>query len=143
MSILNFAETAAAAANRGNTRTPFSGQTNPSDQPKAKVWLNVGFEKNGKFINLPFGLPIDTMKTADVRGQNEDWVKQQIARNELLKMLQDAGASFTPGQEETVNLTIKLRRVNEDLAVAPDTNEYSFNAADVFAKPAEKLEAAE
>ncbi|AZO48065.1 hypothetical protein [Mesorhizobium sp. M4B.F.Ca.ET.058.02.1.1] len=133
MSILDFT----APKTQQTSRTPFAGLTsvghaNYGERPKAKVWLNVGYEKNGKFINLPIGLPIDTMEAGEVRGQNEDWVKQRTAQNELLKALQAMGAAFAPGQEETINLTIKLRRVNEQLEVAKDQNEYSFDPASLL-----------
>ena len=107
---------------------PFANQTNPNgEKTPAKVWLNVGYEAGGKFINLPFGLPIDTMKDAPVKGQNEDWVKQRNAQNQLLKMLQDVGAKFTPGQEQTINLQVRLRRVNEEVEVAKEDNEYGIS----------------
>src|SRR5262245_25220734 len=96
-----------------------SGRSNAGQQqddlPKSQLWLNVGYEANGKFINLPLGMAIDTMRPADTRGQNEDFVKQQSARNDLLKALQQLGASFEPGQEQEINLVVKLRRVNAEL----------------------------
>jgi len=119
MAILNF-ETAPTNT-RGNT--PFAGMNN--EQPKSKMWVNIGYESNGKFINLPLGMPIDTMKPAEVKGQNEDWVKQRTASNDLLKALQTLGASFEPGHEETINLIVKLRRVNEEMEVSKTDNEYS------------------
>lgn len=101
-------------------------------KPAAKVWLNVGYEVAGKFINLPLGLPIDTMGEAKVQGQNEDWVKQRNAQNQLLKMLQDLGMSFEPGQEQTINLQVRLRKVNEDKIVAKEDNEYSIDMSSLL-----------
>ena len=120
-----------------NRNQPFAAQTNPEEQPKAKLWLNVGYEAGGKFINLPFGLPVDTMKNAKVQGQNEDWIKQRNAQNQLLKMLQDLGAKFTPGHEQTINLQVRLRRVNEELEVGKEDNEYGIDIAALLPVAAE------
>lgn len=123
--------------NTSNKRQPFGNLSNVSgDRPKARLWLNVGYDKAGKFINLPIGMPIDTMEPVEPRGQNEDWIKQQNARNELLKTLQALGASFAPGQEQEIKLTIKLRRVNEELEVSKDENEYSTDLMAMLVAPA-------
>ena len=102
-----------------------------NDRPKAKVWLNIGYQAGDKFINLPIGLPVDTMDAVDVRGQNEDWVKQQTARNSFLKDLQAYGASLQPGQEVILNpesmIQIRMRRVSEQLDVKPADNEYAVD----------------
>lgn len=135
MSIINFGGNAQPQA---TNRSPFAGLTSiggNTDRPKAKVWLNVGYEKNGKFINLPIGLPIDTMDAADVRGQNEDWVKQRTAQNDLLKALQQLGGTMAPSEEREIQLTVKLRRVGEQLEIAKDQNEYATDFTSLFAKP--------
>lgn len=105
------------------------------ERPKAQLWLNVGYERNGKFINLPFGLPIDTMNPAAVRGQNPDWLKQVTAQNALLDMLKKAGMQLEPGQAVTLNLEIQLRRVNETPVVEEDTNEFSIDFSSLIAAP--------
>lgn len=99
-----------------------------SDRPKAKLWLNIGYEKNGRFVNLPVGMPLDTMEPTKIQGQNEDWVKFQSARNGLLDALKAFGAQLTPGQEVDIpDLVIKIRRVNEDMQVEQDDNEYAVD----------------
>lgn len=112
--------------------------------PKAQVWLNVGYDVNGKFVNLPFGLALDNMQPEPVRGQNEDWVKLQTARNNFLKALTDFGLKLEPGQEEVVhNLVIKIRRVSKPLEVAAEENEYEVpNLVGLLAgnKPVEERE---
>ena len=95
-----------------------------ADRPKAKLWLNIGYQAGDKFINLPLGMPIDTMEPVPVTGQNEDWVKQQNARNALLKALQDLGATIPQGEDRDIQLTLKLRRTAEPMAVASGDNEY-------------------
>ncbi len=119
MGVLDFAAQQNAPTARSRTAR--------DDRPKAKVWLNIGYQAGDKFITLPVGLPIDTMEPVEVRGQNEDWIKQQNARNGLLEMLQQAGASLEAGEEKTVNLTIQLRRTNEEVQVATVDNEYALN----------------
>lgn len=131
MSVLNFANAPAAqSSNRGN---PFANlEQNQEPREKAKVWMNVGYDVNGKFISLPLGQALDTMKAADIRGQNEDFVKQRSAQNVLLKALQDLGASMAPGQEQTLKLTVKLRRVNEELNIPAAENEYAIDMASLI-----------
>lgn len=95
------------------------------DQPKAQVWMNVGYEKNGKFISIPLGLPVDTMEPVDAKGQNEEWLKQQLARNALLKAIQEKGDELEPGQEIKLNmLEIRIRRINDDKEISSEENEF-------------------
>lgn len=124
MSILTF------NANANNTRQPFANvagvNSDRQDRPKAQLWLNVGYDMHGKFIQLPNGgIPLDTMAEAELRGQNEDFIKQRTAQNELLKTLVTEGQKLAPGEEVTLNLTLKMRRVNGQLEIAKDKNEYS------------------
>ncbi len=107
-------------------------RTNREDLPKAKLWLNIGYEVNGKFINLPVGIPVDTMEPLPVRGQNEEWVKIQTARNGLLKALIEAGSHLQPGEEKDVNLTIRLRRTSEEMVVANADNEFSADLSNLL-----------
>lgn len=128
---INIFETAPTGANV--RRQPFANLTNPNDKPKAKVWLNIGYEAGGKFINLPIGLPIDTMDPAEIRGQNVDWVKQRTAQNQLLKALQDLGLKMQPGEERDINLTLRMRRVSEELSVSQEENEYAIDFGSLLA----------
>lgn len=140
MAILNFDSN----NNTPARRTPFSNLNNPSDRPKAKVWLNIGYEKAGKFINLPIGMPLDTMEPAKVSGQNEEWIKIQTARNALLEALQALGANLKPGEEIDVsNLTIKIRHVAEEREVKPEENEFSMDLGSLLAIPTGNQIAAE
>jgi hypothetical protein len=125
MGILDFTiPTNKPAANASNQR---------NDRPKAKLWLNIGYESNGKFVNLPVGLPIDTMEGVKATGQNEDWIKFQSARNGLMEALQKFGSQLTPGQEVDVpNLIIRLRSVNEETVVDAATNEYAIDLSAMF-----------
>src|SRR5262245_60032119 len=126
MSIVDFQLPPAPAAT-SSRRHPYGQFANGEPKPKAKTWLNVGYMANGRFINLPLGLPIDTMEAADVRGQNQEFVAQRNAQNALLKWAQDVGAKLQPGEEIAVNLITKIRRVNEDLVVAPEDNAFAID----------------
>jgi hypothetical protein len=120
--------------NSNSRNMPFGQQTAPNgeERPKADTWLNVGYVAAGQFINLPMGLPIDTMKEAKVNGQNEDWVKRRKAQNDFLRMIQELGAKLAPGQEQVLNLQVRLRRVHQELDVTKDENEYGIDLASLI-----------
>ena len=96
------------------------------DRPKTQIWLNIGYEtSDGKFVNLPIGIPVDTMEKLAIRGSNEEWNKLSQARNKMLEKFQKHGASMAAGAEETVSgLVIKIKRVSADADVDPHHNEY-------------------
>lgn len=118
---------APTVSERVRANRPFAGFGAP-ERPKAKLWLNIGYEQNGRFVNLPVGTPVDTMEATEAKGQNADWVKFQTARNKLLQALQALGDTLEPGAEiEVPNLIIKLRRTNENMVIAEDENEYAVD----------------
>ena len=94
-----------------------------AERAKTKVWLNIGYERAGKDINLPVGIPIDTTEKLEIRGSNKDWNDFQTARNAFLDFLQKAGANLEPGAEEEITgLTIKLKHVgNTEVSSEADT----------------------
>lgn len=80
----------------------------------ASVWLNIGYERNGRFVNLPLGLPIDTMKPARFRDGSRNWIRFCEARNALLAELQAKASELAPGEEVIVrHLVLRLRRVKQ------------------------------
>ena len=121
MGILDF------EAAKTNTTAPRSGRQAAQDRPAAKLWLNVGYDANGRFVNLPVGIPVDTMETLPIRGQNEEWAQFQSARNDLLKAIQEAGDNLEPGAEVEVKLVVKLRKVNEEIEVSKEDNPFAAN----------------
>ena len=121
MGILDF------EAAKTNTTAPRSGRQAAQDRPAAKLWLNVGYDANGRFVNLPVGIPVDTMETLPIRGQNEEWAQFQSARNDLLKAIQEAGDGLEPGAEVEVKLVVKLRKVNEEIEVSKEDNPFAAN----------------
>ncbi|MCF8861620.1 hypothetical protein KIP58_21790 [Xanthomonas campestris pv. campestris] len=96
------------------------------DRPVAQTWMNIGYEANGQFVNLPLGLAIDTMEPINIRGQNEEFVALQTARNELLKEIQELGDKLEPGAVLTLPLTIQIRRVNDKVVVDSESNPFSM-----------------
>lgn len=112
-----------------NTSSAKSNGKTGEDKPKTQIWLNVGYEgPDGKFVNLPIGIPIDTMAALPIRGSNEDWNKFQSARNKMLEKFQKYGSSMEAGAEEIVNgLVVKIKRVSADAEVNDRENEYLDN----------------
>jgi hypothetical protein len=95
------------------------------DYVKANIWLNIGYEVEvqdnegvveTRFINLPMGLPLDTMEEVKTNSSNETFAAMQVAKNDLLKQLLCAAADLKPGQERIVNLQVQMRRVNDAAA---------------------------
>ena len=131
MGILDF-DSAAKTNTAAATGTGRNGRTQAQDRPAAKLWLNVGYDANGRFVNLPVGIPVDTMELLPIRGQNEEWAQFQYARNQLLKAIQEAGDNLEPGAEVEVNLTVKLRKVNEEIEVKAEDNEFATDLSKLF-----------
>ena len=134
MSLIEFeaSRTAPAAASsargRGAVRTDANGQP----LPQAKLWLNVGYMKNERFVNLPLGLPIDTMEPAEVRGSNQDWLKFSKARNDLLEGLKGLIEKLAPGDEmELPNLIIKIRRTQGEVAIEGE-NDFEVDLGNIL-----------
>ena len=126
MGILDFE----ATAKTNNSRS--AGRQAQADRPAAKLWLNVGYDANGRFVNLPVGIPVDTMETLPIRGQNEEWAQFQSARNDLLKAIQEAGDGLEPGAEVEVKLVVKLRKVNEEIEVSKEDNPFAANLSSLI-----------
>ena len=131
MGILDF-DSAAKTNNTAASGTGRNGRTQAQDRPAAKLWLNLGYDANGRFVNLPVGIPVDTMELLPIRGQNEEWAQFQSARNQLLKAIQEAGDNLEPGAEVEVNLTVKLRKVNEEIEVKAEDNEFATDLSKLF-----------
>jgi hypothetical protein len=106
-----------------------------TEKVPAKYWLNIGYDvdvqaEDGtvttKFVSIPVGAALDTQKPLDASSKNDVFAQFQQARNDLLNQLIELGATFKPGQEETINLVVKLRRVEEKRAIIqPEGNLFS------------------
>lgn len=108
-----------------------SGKSEDS-RPKAQFWLNVGYDsgvedEEGKtrFVSLPTGIPLDTQEKLPTNSRNGEFRAFQSARNDLLAQILDVAKSLAPGEEKILNLSLQLRRVNEEAeAIAPDENQF-------------------
>lgn len=116
---IDFGKTFGAGSNdQGN------GNGSRADQPKATLWLNIGYdsgvpEENGegtRFVSLPVGIPVDTQEKVDTRSRNQGYAEFQAARNHLLDRIMEAGAALAPGETVDLNLTIQLRKVAAERA---------------------------
>jgi hypothetical protein len=99
--------------------------TTGTARPKAQIWMNLGYEiqvptsdgtMETRFINLPMGLPLDTMEEVATTSSKEVFAAMQIAKNDLLKQLLAAAADLPAGGERIVNLQVQMRRVNDAAA---------------------------
>lgn len=109
------------------------------DQPKAQYWLNIGYTidvqllmtdgpDEGKlvtetrFVSLPVGIPLDTMKLLPTNQTNEDFAGFQAARNDLHEQIMEVCKTLEHGEEKIIGLndgnglSIQLRRVKEEKA---------------------------
>jgi hypothetical protein len=108
-----------------------SNQNNSNTQPKAQLWLNVGYYagegEHRRFVSLPVGIPLDTQEPIRISGQNREFNDFSAARNELLAMLIEEASKLEPGADDVVSLQIQVRKVNgaAEVSVGED-NAYSL-----------------
>lgn len=96
--------------------------TAASDRPKAQLWMNIGYHSGvidpetgeDRFVSLPVGIPLDTMEALPTNSRNKDYARFNAARNDLHEQIMAAAAKLEAGESTTLNLTIQLRRVNEE-----------------------------
>lgn len=117
-----------------NFNRPFGSNTNnggnaagaaaaPAARPKAMLWLNVGYSttvlvdgvEEERFVNLPLGMPVDTMELLPVNSRNQEFAQFRMAQNDLLNQIVEFGKTLAPGEAKTLNLELQLRRVNDDV----------------------------
>ena len=97
-------------------------------KPKATIWLNAGYTttvvvdgvQEERFVNLPMGMPVDTMELLPTNSRNAEFAQFRMAQNDLLNQIMELGKSLAPGEAKTINLELQLRRVNEDVAPVPN-----------------------
>lgn len=103
-----------------NNAPKAGAQQQQQDAPKAEVYLNVGVTislpnaegvEEELFVSLPFGLALDTMNEAQMRGSSADYHQLVQAKNQLLAALQKQAETLESGQEEPVPyLEVRARR---------------------------------
>ena len=97
-------------------------------KPKATIWLNAGYTttvvvdgvQEERFVNLPMGMPVDTMELLPTNSRNQEFAQFRMAQNDLLNQIMELGKTMAPGEAKTINLELQLRRVNEDVAPVPN-----------------------
>ena len=103
------------------------------DRPRAQLWLNVGVESNfvfgddpePRFLSLPVGIPLDTTEPLATNQRDRNFASFQATRNGLLQKLIELGNSLEPGEEREVNLSVRIRKVDDEVAPATaDGNEF-------------------
>lgn len=117
-----------AALNFANKGAAATG----TDKPKAQVWINVGYPVEvqltdntveTRFVSLATGIPVDTQEKLPTSSRNQEFAAFQAARNNLHEQIMAAAEKLAPGEEKLLNLSIQLRRVNDEMeAVSPDQN---------------------
>lgn len=90
---------------------------------KSEFWLNVGYTVNvdtddgvvERFVSLPFGIPLDTMKPLEVSGSSDAFAYLRMAQNDLLESLLEAAHELQPGESRVIGagdqLAIEIRRI--------------------------------
>lgn len=110
-----------------NAAKPATGMANKADLPKAKFWINIGYDSGvmqedntTRFVSLPQGIPVDTQEPVNIKSSNADYSKFQQARNHLLEKVIELGEGLEPGESRMVNLQIQLRRVVDEVEETPE-----------------------
>lgn len=137
MAITTPAPLASAFARTFGATAGSNAQTGEGEpKPKAKLWLNIGYlaphvlegETDRRFIALPAGIPLDTTKAIEIKGQNQIYNAMVSAQNDLLVDLTEAAEKLAPGESMIIGdpeagLVLQLRRVNDaPAAVDPNSN---------------------
>lgn len=115
--------------------------------PDAEIWMNVGYETGDAkypFVSLPFGIPVDTQRPLELRGQDATFHAFTAARNDLLEQIQTMASKLAPGEDVIISsgeggLALQLRRRNgQAVAPAADTNPFARElfARELFVQPA-------
>ena len=129
---INFNRPLGSNTNNGGNAAGVAGNA-PAPKRKATLWLNAGYTttvvvdgvQEERFVNLPLGMPVDTMELLPTNSRNEEFAQFRMAQNDLLNQIIELGKSLAPGEAKTINLELQLRRVNENVTPVPN-NENPF-----------------
>lgn len=131
-------------ANNGNMGSSNTAQ----DKPKAKFWLNVGYETGDAkypFVSLPLGIPLDMSDANELRGSNE-YVNFLSAQNSLLEQIIEQANTLAPGEDRIFaagdsGLAFQIRHVRGEVEATPaDQNTLARPNLFAPAAPAEPVE---
>lgn len=92
--------------------------SNNKPNNETQVWLNVGVPVETadgvRFVSLPLGIPLDSLKEVSTNSKNEDFRAFQMARNDLLDQLRKHAATLKPGEECFLPLSVQMRRIEDN-----------------------------
>lgn len=122
------------------TRSMFGPRSAPAAQDDnefvpANYFLNIGIivgeGEEARFVSLPMGLALDTMREAKVSGTGE-FAQFKASQNDLLKQVIEVAGNLNPGESLMLEgncggLQIELRRRNTDTPATDDSNKYKVN----------------
>lgn len=125
---INFNRPLGSNTNNGSNAAGVAGNA-PAPKPKATLWLNAGYTttvvvdgvQEERFVNLPLGMPVDTQELLPTNSRNQEFAQFRMAQNDLLNQIMELGKSMAPGEAKTINLEVQLRRVNDDAAPMPNS----------------------
>ena len=105
---------------------------------KSEFWLNVGYVVEvdtdegvvERFVSLPFGIPLDTMKPLEISGSSDAFAYLRMAQNDLLESLLEAANELKPGESRVLGagdqLAIEIRRIKgERTDLKPGANPFA------------------
>lgn len=95
------------------------------------IGITVGEGEEARFVSLPMGLALDTMREAKVSGTGE-FAQFKASQNDLLKQICEVASSLKPGESLMLEgncggLQIELRRRNTDTPATDDSNKFKVN----------------
>ena len=132
---VDFSKTFGASSDQSSTT---SNSSDRSAQPKAKIWLNIGYVvenvptsdgsgTESRFVSLPVGIPLDTMEKLPTNSRNQLYAQFQAARNDLFDQLMAVASELQPGEDRIFGvengLAIQIRHVaaeRENITVGAD-----------------------
>lgn len=104
-----------------------------SDLPQAEYWMNIGYMvgegDEARFVSLPTGIALDTMRPVKANGTGE-FAQFRAAQNNLHQQILEAAAKLEPGQAllldgDCQGLQIQIRRRSgEEVTPTDETNKF-------------------
>lgn len=106
-----------------NLKKPSLKSTATETQTKSEFWLNIGYPVEvetddgveERFISLPFGIPLDTMKPYEITTTSDAFAYLRMAQNDLLEAIMEAAHSLKPGESKVISageqLAVEIRRI--------------------------------
>lgn len=116
----------------GSSRSQANDSSN-SELPQAEFWMNIGYSvgegEDERFVSLPTGIALDTMRPVKANG-NGEFAQFRAAQNNLREQILEAAAKLAPGEAILLEgscqgLQIQIRRRAGDETPAVDgTNKF-------------------